>query len=80
MGKANAMSEVEILRFFEGGPIEKAEVVFNIVADKMRERLTGRRGETQAPAREASAAKKRREQSGAHAPGPEEIPPQTSAQ
>jgi hypothetical protein len=79
MGKANATSEVQVLHFFEDGPIDKAEVLFNIVAEKMRERLTGRRGETHAPAKETGAAKKRREQAGAHAPGPEEIPPQTSA-
>jgi hypothetical protein len=30
--------EVEILRFFEIGPIEKVEAVFNIVCEKMRER------------------------------------------
>ena len=34
--------EISILRFFENGPIEKAEVVFNIVREKMRERLSGR--------------------------------------
>jgi len=34
--------EISILRFFESGPIEKAEVVFNIVREKMRERLSGR--------------------------------------
>lgn len=34
--------EISILRFFETGPIDKAEVVFNIVREKMRERLSGR--------------------------------------
>jgi len=34
--------EISILRFFETGPIEKAEVVFNIVREKMRERLSAR--------------------------------------
>jgi hypothetical protein len=34
--------EISVLRFFETGPIEKAEVVFNIVREKMRERLSGR--------------------------------------
>ena len=32
------MNEVEVLRFFEESPFEKAEVVFNIVSRKMRER------------------------------------------
>jgi hypothetical protein len=36
--------EIEVLRFFETGPIEKVEVVFNIVSEKMRERLRGRDG------------------------------------
>ena len=39
MAKAIGITEVEILRFFETGPVEKAEVVFNIVREKMRERL-----------------------------------------
>jgi hypothetical protein len=37
--------EISILRFFETGPIEKAEVVFNIVREKMRERLSARSAE-----------------------------------
>lgn len=39
MAKESSTSEVEIVRFFETGSIEKAEVVFNIVREKMRERL-----------------------------------------
>jgi hypothetical protein len=31
--------EVQVLRFFERGPIDKVEAVFNIVSEKMRERL-----------------------------------------
>ncbi len=42
MPKGNMIDEISILRFFETGPIEKAEVVFNIVREKMRERLSGR--------------------------------------
>jgi hypothetical protein len=42
MSKPNIMDEVQVLRFFEIGPIEKVEVVFKIVSDKMRERLRGR--------------------------------------
>ncbi|MBZ5565092.1 MAG: hypothetical protein LAP13_22055 [Acidobacteriia bacterium] len=33
--------EVEVLRFFEESPIEKAEMLFNIVKEKMRGRLAG---------------------------------------
>jgi len=42
MTKGTMADEISILRFFENGPIEKAEVVFNIVREKMRERLSGR--------------------------------------
>ena len=42
MAKGTMTDEISILRFFETGPIEKAEVVFNIVREKMRERLRGR--------------------------------------
>jgi len=41
MAKPTVADEVQVLRFFESGPIEKAEVLFNIVAEKMRERLQG---------------------------------------
>jgi hypothetical protein len=35
------ISEVEVLRFFETESRDRAEAVFNIVADKMRTRLQG---------------------------------------
>ena len=41
MAKPTIADAVQVLRFFESGPIEKAEVMFNIVAEKMRERLRG---------------------------------------
>jgi hypothetical protein len=41
MGKPSVVAEVQVLRFFETGPIEKAEVLFNIISEKMRERLRG---------------------------------------
>ena len=41
MAKPVIADEVQVLRFFETGPIEKAEVLFNIVSEKMRERLRG---------------------------------------
>ena len=76
MGRTNATSEVQILRFFEDGPIEKAEVLFNIIAEKMRERLDARRPETHAPAKETGATRKRREPPGGPAPEPSETPAQ----
>ena len=36
-----AINEVEVLRFFETESRDRAEAVFNIVADKMRTRLQG---------------------------------------
>ena len=42
MAKGTSMDEIKILQYFETGPIEKAEVVFNIVREKMRERVSGR--------------------------------------
>jgi hypothetical protein len=36
-----AIDEVEVLRFFETEPLDKATVLFNIVADKMQARLRG---------------------------------------
>jgi hypothetical protein len=38
MPRAQANEEVQILRFFEDAPLEKAEVLFNIVKEKMRTR------------------------------------------
>ena len=34
--------EVQVLHFFETAPIEKAEAIFNIVCEKMRERVPNR--------------------------------------
>ena len=38
MPKSNDADEVRVLRFFEDEPIDKAELLFNIVAAKMHER------------------------------------------
>ena len=38
MPRTQANEEVQILRFFEDAPLEKAEVLFNIVKEKMRAR------------------------------------------
>jgi hypothetical protein len=39
MPRIQETDEVRILRFFEEGPIEKAELLYNIVTQKMRLRL-----------------------------------------
>ena len=39
MPKTILTEEVQVVRFFETGPLEKVEAVFNIVSEKMRERL-----------------------------------------
>ena len=41
MPRTQVSEEVEVLRFFEEAPIEKAEMLFNIVKEKMRGRLAG---------------------------------------
>jgi hypothetical protein len=59
MAKQNIADEVQVLRFFETGPVEKAEAVFNIVAEKMRERLQGREAGNEASRRQSNPARKR---------------------
>ena len=39
MPRAQDTDEVRILRYFEEGPLEKAELLFHIVAEKMRKRM-----------------------------------------
>lgn len=39
MPRAQDTDEVRILRYFEEGPLEKAELLFHIVAEKMRKRV-----------------------------------------
>ena len=39
MPRIKGTDEVRILQFFEEGPIEKAELLYNIVTQKMRTRL-----------------------------------------
>ncbi len=39
MPRIQETDEVRILRFFEEEPIEKAELLYNIIAQKMRTRL-----------------------------------------
>ncbi len=39
MPKAQQTEEVRILRFFEEAPLEQAEMLYNIVREKMRSRM-----------------------------------------
>ena len=39
MPRIQDTDEVRILRYFEEGPLEKAELLFHIVAEKMRKRM-----------------------------------------
>jgi len=39
MPRAQDTDEVRILGYFEEGPLEKAELLFHIVAEKMRKRV-----------------------------------------
>jgi hypothetical protein len=64
--------EVEVLRFFEIGPIEKVEAVFNIVCEKMRERQ-GRDGTDSANGAPAGSRRRRKkyDQAPGGAPSPD---------
>ena len=74
MAKPTIADEVQVLRFFESGPIEKAEVVFNIVAEKMRERLRGANQDHDRPA-PSSSPRKRNSPGSPKAPGMESAEP-----
>jgi hypothetical protein len=39
MPRSQITEEVQVLKFFEEAPLEKAEMLFNIVKEKMRSRL-----------------------------------------
>lgn len=39
MPRSQVTEEVQVLRFFEEAPLEKAEMLFNIVKEKMRSRM-----------------------------------------
>ena len=77
MGKSNMVSELQVLRFFQESSIEKAEVVFNIVAEKMRERLVGRRDISQP--KESGTERKSRATVRTEAPSSGELPPKSAA-
>ena len=42
MANTKQPEEVQVMHFFETAPIEKAEAIFNIVCEKMRERVPDR--------------------------------------
>jgi hypothetical protein len=44
MPRVQDTDEVRILRYFEEGPLEKAELLFHIVAEKIRKRMPPGRG------------------------------------
>jgi hypothetical protein len=60
MPRAYVPEEVEVLRFFEEAPIEKAELLWNIVKDKMRGRLAGNTRPAEPKKKRESAAKEAR--------------------
>jgi hypothetical protein len=77
MAKPSIADEVQVLRFFEQGPVEKAEVLFNIVSEKMRERLRGEGDGNNASQPGSGPAKRRQASPGRKAQGtevPERIP------
>src|ERR1017187_10020694 len=74
MAKDTVMDEVLILKFFETGPIEKVEVVYNIVNAKMRERLCGRAEERDEVA-ERGPVRKRQVRTNAEPSREEAAPP-----
>ena len=59
MARTTLTEEVQVLRFFETGPIDKVEAVFNIICEKMRERLKGRQPAEASRARASDSGKKR---------------------
>ena len=48
MPKSQQTEEVRILRYFEEAPLEQAEMLFNIVREKMRSRM-GTNGKANEP-------------------------------
>jgi hypothetical protein len=59
MPRVQDTDEVRILRYFEEGPLEKAELLFHIIAEKMRKRMpTGRPSPNRKDARPPANAKR----------------------
>ena len=64
----NLPEEVLVLRFFETGPIEKVEAVFNIVCEKMRERGLNRSNEDEHAAVSTTRSRRPQRQKAGSAP------------
>ena len=69
MAKGTGIDEIMILKFFETGPIEKAELLFSIVREKMRERLSGRAEDGAESAGRGSVRKRQTRMSAETPPG-----------
>jgi hypothetical protein len=67
MARTTLTEEVQVLRFFETGPIDKVEAVFNIICEKMRERLKGRQPAEASMVRAGGSGKKRIQRQSAEA-------------
>jgi hypothetical protein len=50
MPKTTSIKEIEILRFFETAPMEKAELLFNILSEVVRKRQHDTHPNSQEPA------------------------------
>ncbi len=60
MAKTPAAQEVEVLRFFETGSLEKVEAVFNIAGEKLRQRREAPAGTQDAESRRTREAARKR--------------------
>ena len=59
MARTTLTEEVQVLRFFETGSIDKVEAVFNIICEKMRERLKAPETRSASPAKGIASGRKR---------------------
>ena len=59
MARTTLTEEVQVLRFFETGSIDKVEAVFNIICEKMRERLNAPETRNASPAKGIVSERKR---------------------
>lgn len=66
------VDEIQVLRYFETGPIEKVEVVFNIVCAKMRERLDQSAGSADASSPRTDEVRRRSRRMNMAAPSGEQ--------
>jgi hypothetical protein len=67
VARTTLTEEVQVLRFFETGPIDKVEAVFNIICEKMRERLKERQPAEASTVRASGSGKKRIQRQSAEA-------------